>query len=66
METIAVWYRLIYNQIFKYKLIRTFTEDVVYAQQFQDFRINAPEEIFRITSKFIKTKKLTLSYLNKK
>ena len=30
----VVWYRLIYNQIFKYKLIRTFTEDVVYAQQF--------------------------------
>ena len=28
----VVWYRLIYNQIFKHKLIRTFTEDVIYAQ----------------------------------
>jgi hypothetical protein len=44
----------LFNQIFKNKLIRTFTEDAIYAHPFEHFVINAPEEIFRITSKFLK------------
>jgi hypothetical protein len=39
----------LFNQIFKNKLIRTFTEDGIYAHPFEHFVINAPEEI---TSKF--------------
>jgi len=41
----------LFNQIFKNRLVRAFTETALYSHPFEHFVINAPEEIHRISSK---------------
>jgi hypothetical protein len=41
----------LFNQIFKNRLIRAFTETAIYSHPFEHFVIHAPEEVHRISSK---------------
>ena len=45
----------LFNQIFKNRLIRAFTEEGLFSHPFEHFVINAPEEVHRITSKVLET-----------